>query len=153
MKTNNLAKRKNNIIIATLVSVFCFILNALLFLGIRLLNISLFPKIILFVVLFLYTLFILPKLLLKLQDSTYNYLCKNIDIIESNLSDDYTPIYLNVDCLKKSSIPFHAQRKYFAKLEDDGKVTIKIVCEYNNEFFIEKTSDYSWFLAIFRFNE
>lgn len=151
MKNINLKKRKDNMLIATIVTVSFFILNALLFLGIRLLKISLIPKIILFAILLVYTIFILPRFLLKIQDLMYNYLCKNIDIIEKNLSSNYVPIFLNTNVIKDSALILHAHRKYFARLDNDGAIIIKIENDDCNRGFIEKTYDYSLFLSLFRF--
>ena len=151
MKNINLKKRKDNMLISTIVTVSFFILNALLFLGIRLLKISLLPKIILFAILLLYTLFILPKLLLKLQDLIYNYLCKEIDIIEKNLSPKFIPIYLDTSVITDSALLLNTQREYFARLDNDGAIIIKIENDDCNRGFIEKTYDYSLFLSLFRF--
>lgn len=78
---------------------------------------------------------------------------KPADIIKNNLSEEYRVIYLNTECLKPSAIPLHKQRTYMAKLGKNGDISIRIETNNSDEYFEEQTSDYSWFLTMFRFNE
>ena len=151
MKNINLEKRRNNILIATILTVFAYILSALLILVIRSMHFSLILEWSLIILLLLYIIFILPSLLIKLQDLVYKYLCKNIDIVEKNLTSTFTPIFLNTICIKKRAIPLHLQRKYYAKLEKNGEITIRIETDNCDEIFEETTSNYSMFLMLFRF--
>ena len=80
-------------------------------------------------------------------------MCKNIDIVEDNLADDYKPVFLNTTNIRQSRLPLHKHRSYFAKLEPDGAITIRIETPGSAEAFVKTTSDYSLFLNLFRFNE
>lgn len=92
--------------------------------------------------------------LLFIIQEMYNYTPKSKRIVEENLSSEFKTIYVNTDCLKKSALPLHTQRTYKAKLEDDGRITLRIENEHDDTDFLEETvTDYSWFLSLFRFSE
>lgn len=153
MNKANYKKRKRNGSICTSLT-FLIILAYSLFIPIIIIGKlpALTLKILLFVYLFL-GISLLPYLLIKFQNSLYRYLNKNIDIIEMYLSSDYKPIFLNMNYLESSNVRHNMKRTYFAKLEDDGVITIRSESKENNEYFEEQTSDYSWFLTMFRLEE
>jgi len=92
--------------------------------------------------------------LLFIIQEMYNYKPKSKRIVENHLSSEFKTIYVNTDCLKKSALPLHEQRTYKAKLENDGKITLRIENEHDDTDFLEETiTNYSWFLSLFRFNE
>lgn len=153
MSKANYKKRKRN---GSICTCFTFIIIFVYCLFIPIIIRGKLPELTLKILLIIYLFLgisILPFLLIKFQNSLYRYLNRNIDIIEKNLSAEYKRIFLNMNCLKSSAISLHMQRTYFAKLEDDGKVTIKIETAYNDEVFTEQTSDYSWFISMFRFKK
>ena len=153
MKNLNYERRKRNGIITSTIITIMILSIVALYIMLTLSPISIqikFP--LLFLASFL-VLIVFPGFLFRFQFVIYNYLNKNIDIIEKNLSSYYKPIFLNTNCLKSSAISLHKKRAYFAKLEDDGTITIRIEQVDSHKFFEEQTTDYSWFLSLFSLNQ
>jgi len=154
MKKSNYANRKKNGIIVSIIITILILLCSILFVHIATLNLKAIIKIPLIITCSFLVILVLPFALFRLQNTLYNYLNKNIDIVEANLSSEFKPIYINTDCLKKSSIPLSLERNYMAKLNNDDSISIVITNKNNiNDTLSQKTSDYTLFLTMFKFTD
>lgn len=154
MRSLTYEKRKRNGIITSILISIVGILIAALYIMLAFSPLETQIKIPLILISSIFIVIVFPKILFRFQFIIYNYLNKNIDMIESYLSSDFKHIYLkNTRCLKKAAIPLHLQRAYKAKLESDGTITIRIETIFKDEVFEEQTTDYSWFLSLFTFKE
>ena len=155
MKLTNLEKRKKNGNIVTITTIVIAIIFSLLYISMVFLPLSNQIKIPLMVLCGVILLGVFAKFLLYVQNKLYDYLNRSIDEVEKNLTSSFRTIYLKkTDYLTDEGLELHKQRIYQAKLEDDETITILIKNEFNKkDNYIQYTSDYSWFLSLFKFEE
>ncbi len=155
MKLTNLEKRKKNGNIATITTIVITIIISLLYLSVAFLPFSDQIKIPLMVLCGIIVLGVFAKFPLYVQNKLYYYLNRSIDEVEKNLTSSFRTIYLKrTDYFTDEALELHKQRIYQAKLEDDETITILIKNEFNKkDNYIQYTSDYSWFLSLFKFEE
>jgi len=144
-------KKRNGTITTVIITGIMFIYAALL-IAISFIKMPDPIKIILILILCLGS-FLLSGFLFRFQFKIYDYLNRNVDMIYNKLSYEYIPVYLNTDYLNQSNRNLDLEKNYMAKLENDGTITLRIKNNDNTETFEEQTSDYYWFLKMFRFEK
>jgi hypothetical protein len=148
-KTRNKSiKSTKKVAIATIISILLFVISLFL------LRVFTFGILNLIINLFVFASIIIScsfigALVYVLLES--NRLSKTA-IIRNNLSYEFSEVYINTRILKPSAMNVHNQKKYYAKLNVGGTITLRIVSKTKpNDFMEQETSNYDWFLTMFKF--